>query len=1136
MSRSFSSLLCALTFLSAASALADKPPVYALTGGRVVTVSGSVQDGATVVLRDGVIEAVGPGVKVPPEARVIDAKGLTITPGLIDAFGGVGLPAPTPARGGGGGGPAPAAPRDNPLAPQSMVLDKIRPGDALKARDSGFTTALVVPAAGVLPGRSVLLSLAGETAEQMAWRQPAALHLHMSTLVRQYPGSLMGTVAYARQALYDARRYRELWAAYEKSPAGKKRPVYDPALAAWDDVIAGRIPLIVTATRANDLRRALALGDEFKVKVVAAGAGQAAPLADLVKSRKLPLLVSVNFDPPKAGGFFGGNDDDEKARWEIAEAERAPAALHQAGVPFALVSGHAPNALAGVRKAIERGLPREAALRALTLSAAEALGIADRTGSLDAGKAANVTVWSGEPLTKDARVRMVFVDGTLYEPDPPAPGKGEDGKKDDQAADKPDAKVAVAPWQPPPVPARDASFAIMGATLLTAGPQGTIEKGTILVKDGKIAAIGANVELPSGLPVVNATGQFVTPGLIDAHSHTAIEGSVNECTDSVTAEVRIADVIDDHSIDIYRELAGGVTAINVLHGSCNAIGGQNAVLKMRWGKAPAELVFKEAPRGIKFALGENPKRANFSVPGQKRYPGTRMGVEIVIRKAFEDAKAYRREWEEYDKRLKAAGPKGEKPVAPPQGPAAGDAARRAGRQGAGARALLPVGRDPDADQGGRGHGLQDPHLPARAGGLQGGGRDREARRGRLHLLRLVDVQDGGARRHPVQRGGDGHEGGRGVAELRLGRAGAAALLGGREGREVRRRQRGGGAQDGHRQPGLAARDRQVRGHARGGQGRGHRDLQRPPVLARRAGGDDARGGSRGVRSRARPGRTAGRSGGGEPVKGAAILLSLLAATGAANAQEKSLVIQNARVVTVEGPTLERGTVVVTGGRIAAVGADVTAPAGAAVIDAAGRTLYPGLVDGLTTLGLTEIGSVAGSVDTNEVGDVNPHAKAWVAVHPHSELLPVARANGLTTALAAPAGGLLSGQSALIRLAGDTPEALVLKAPAAMHAVYPSGQPPFDISRLLDEPELKTLDERLKEKRKNQEKELRRLGDLLEEAKAYGAGVLAAKGAPVVPDLPMQALAPVARGELPLVMRADDEEDIRGSVAFASGHG
>lgn len=267
-------------------------------------------------------------------------------------------------------------------------------------------------------------------------------------------------------------------------------------------------------------------------------------------------------------------------------------------------------------------------------------------------------------------------------------------------------------------------------------------------------------------------------------------------------------------------------------------------------------------------------------------------------------------------------------------------------------------------------------------------------------------------------------------------------------------------------------------------------------------------------------------------RGAAVAAVLLTA-GAAAAQEKPIAIQNARVIGVDGPTLERGTVVISGGRIAAVGADVTPPAGATVIDAAGRSLYPGLVDGLTTLGLTEIGSVAGSVDTTEVGDVNPHAKVWVAVHPHSELIPVARANGITTALAAPAGGLLSGQSALVRLAGDTPDALVVKAPAAMHAVYPSGLPPFDMARIFDEPELKTLDERLKEKKKNQEKDLLRLGNLLAEAKAYGAGGQAAAASP---DLPMQALAPVARGELPLVMRADAEDDIRGAVAFAEKNG
>jgi imidazolonepropionase-like amidohydrolase len=206
--------------------------------------------------------------------------------------------------------------------------------------------------------------------------------------------------------------------------------------------------------------------------------------------------------------------------------------------------------------------------------------------------------------------------------------------------------------------------ALTGGTILTVGPQGTLEKGTILIRAGKIAAVGKDVSVPAGATVIDATGRVLTPGLIDAHSHTAIEDNVNECSDSVTAQVRIADVIDHHDIDIYRQLAGGVTAVNVLHGSCNAIGGQNAVLKMRWGKPPEELVFKEAPRGIKFALGENPKRSNFSAPGARRYPGTRMGVEVVIRQAFLEARAYQREWADYDAKVKAAGPKGQKPVSP----------------------------------------------------------------------------------------------------------------------------------------------------------------------------------------------------------------------------------------------------------------------------------------------------------------------------------------------------------------------------------------------------------------------------------------------------------------------------------------
>jgi imidazolonepropionase-like amidohydrolase len=137
----------------------------------------------------------------------------------------------------------------------------------------------------------------------------------------------------------------------------------------------------------------------------------------VIKARHLPLIVGVNFDPPKAAAFFGG-DDEQKEKQDIEAAEANPAELHRAGVAFALGSGHAKDYLAGVRKAIEKGLPSEIALRAATLGAAEVLGVADRTGSLEPGKLGNVVAWSGDPFAKETKARLVFVDGRLYEPDP----------------------------------------------------------------------------------------------------------------------------------------------------------------------------------------------------------------------------------------------------------------------------------------------------------------------------------------------------------------------------------------------------------------------------------------------------------------------------------------------------------------------------------------------------------------------------------------------------------------------------------------------------------------------------------------------------------------------------------------------
>jgi imidazolonepropionase-like amidohydrolase len=203
---------------------------------------------------------------------------------------------------------------------------------------------------------------------------------------------------------------------------------------------------------------------------------------------------------------------------------------------------------------------------------------------------------------------------------------------------------------------------IRHATVLTVS-HGTLENSDILIRGGKIAAIGQNLKARPGARVIDATGKYVMPGIIDCHSHTMLD-AINELTFSVTSMVRIRDALNPTDVDLYRELAGGVTTINVLHGSGNAIGGQTLVVKIKYGRPVEEFIFPGAPPGIKFALGENPKRTNFPpVPGQpRRYPATRMGVREVIRDAFTRARDYKKTWDEY--RAKVA--RGEKNLIPPR--------------------------------------------------------------------------------------------------------------------------------------------------------------------------------------------------------------------------------------------------------------------------------------------------------------------------------------------------------------------------------------------------------------------------------------------------------------------------------------
>jgi imidazolonepropionase-like amidohydrolase len=242
-------------------------------------------------------------------------------------------------------------------------------------------------------------------------------------------------------------------------------------------------------------------------------------------------------------------------------------------------------------------------------------------------------------------------DGEKAGPDKANPVKADPEKSD---KDEPDEKPALYGVTFPlgeyglkGPPKSPSAVLFEHATVWTCGPDGVLTDASVLVEGGKIKAVGKNLKVPDGAVVVDALGKHLTPGIIDCHSHIATDGGVNETGQTITAEVRIGDFIDSQDINIYRQLAGGVTCANILHGSANTIGGQSQVIKFRWGSLPEALKFAQATPSIKFALGENVKQSNWGDRFHTRYPQTRMGVEQLVRDAFRSAIEYRRQWNDW---------------------------------------------------------------------------------------------------------------------------------------------------------------------------------------------------------------------------------------------------------------------------------------------------------------------------------------------------------------------------------------------------------------------------------------------------------------------------------------------------------
>jgi imidazolonepropionase-like amidohydrolase len=410
---------------------------YAIRGATVVTVTGAVIPNGTVVVRNGLIEAVGAEVAVPADAKVIEGAGLTVYPGLFDSYTSVGLPTPTPQGGRGQAGPPAdpmlafmmqmnAPPSTVGLLPEVSVTDQLQIGAETfdQQRTAGITTALTAPRTGIFQGQSALINLGAEPAEKLILKAPVSLNIGFGISRGGYPGSLMGAFAFLRQSFLDAQHYREEWARYNTSPRGATRPQVKKSLAALQPVINGALPVILNASSEREIKRAIGLAEEFKLKYLLAGATQSYLLADLLKAKNVTVLLSLSY--PQRPQLDDPEDEPLRTLRERAEAPKAAAALHKAGVKFAFTSGglsRPSDYLANAARAIEAGLPKDVALKALTIYPAEIFGVAEQLGSIEKGKIANLVVAAGDLFSKDTKIKHVFVDGKPFEIKTPEPAR-----------------------------------------------------------------------------------------------------------------------------------------------------------------------------------------------------------------------------------------------------------------------------------------------------------------------------------------------------------------------------------------------------------------------------------------------------------------------------------------------------------------------------------------------------------------------------------------------------------------------------------------------------------------------------------------------------------------------------------------
>ncbi len=622
-------------------------PLHALTHARVYVTPEQVLNDATVVIQGNKILEVSQGATPPSGARLWDCRGKVIHAGFIDLYLGdqelrqeVGEASPGPSGLGdrvddeftSSGTAAPPAARDRaPVFQADRHLEhsslEVEEGRLQRLRALGILTLQAVPQKGLFRGQGNVYSLRSNRMDHNVLKPASCQVVGIRTVddgatEADYPASLMGNLAEVRQAFREA----EWW-------EGQKAPADERYRATWKSLREALQQGQPVYEEGRDLLEGLALHRVLR-EVSGLNLKMVVGPDAALRPEWLPNQLVLRLDGQEIPAHPARRSEvsyARLARWKAWPG--LPQRLAQSGKEFCLTAHglddweHFPRGLELLQRS---GASTPILLEALTRRPARWLGMQAQLGTLEPGKLATLVVRSGEPFALASTVEQCWVEGKLHRLQIPK------GMPDPLPAREGPAELPVTGWQGP------ASVLIQGARIWNPGNNeqpSTLED--LLVINGKIVARGPALAAPAGVAVKSGQGLHLIPGLVDAHSHTAVVGDVNEGTLTTTAQVDIGDVVNPLDFNIQLQLSGGVTCAHVLHGSANAIGGRTLTLKWRWGGNAEQLRVDGALPGIKFALGENPKQSNWGDSYKQRYPQTRQGVAALIRQRFLEARRYR---------------------------------------------------------------------------------------------------------------------------------------------------------------------------------------------------------------------------------------------------------------------------------------------------------------------------------------------------------------------------------------------------------------------------------------------------------------------------------------------------------------